>query len=89
MPRFDETGAGTSGSGRVLGRLGGNLSLSQGLPLDRRLFGHFANVLVQLEELIAGRAVDIGPPVWTPFKKMQTVSCAGRKCVVVLAKESG
>jgi len=87
MPRFEGAGAGTSGSGRVFGRLGGNVSLGQGLSLDRRLLGHFANVLVQLEELIAGRAVDIGPPVFGRHSKMQTVSCVGRKCVIFSQKK--
>ena len=56
MPRFEGAGTGTSGSGRMLGRFGGSASLSHGLSFDRRLLGHFVNVFVQLEELIAGRA---------------------------------
>jgi hypothetical protein len=51
-----------------------------GLSLDRCLLGHFVNVLVQLEELIAGRAVYIGPPVWTQFKNANGQLCWEKMC---------
>ena len=60
----DAPRAGTGGFGRSEGGVDGQGDrTADHLALERDLLGDFADVLVQLEELIAGRAVDIGPPV--------------------------
>ena len=78
MRGHDAPRAGTGGLGRSEGDVDGKGHwTADHLALERDLLGHFADVLVQLEELVAGRAVDIGPPVsntrvslWVATKKL-------------------